>query len=150
VELHTFRTAIERAWTSSTTYCPETWPEQDAAWGQCAVTSVLAWATFGGSLLKGVATDPTGASTSHYWNLFGSVEVDLTWRQFPAGTALSEVSTASRAALIANPWMEARYATLVSNAERELHLLGESLGPAASPADPCARAGRAHPSSAAV
>jgi len=120
MDLTTFRTALERAWTATTTYCPEGWYDQDPAWGQCAVTSVLIAETFGGELLQGRALPPSGIRTSHYWNRIDGVPVDLTWRQFPVGTTLSEERAATRATLIANRWMEARYEELRSNVEREV------------------------------
>ena len=120
MDLVTFRTAVERAWTATTTYCPEDWHDHDPAWGQCAVTSVLVAERFGGDLFQGTAELPSGVTTSHYWNSVGGVHLDLTWRQFPVGTFLRNVETATRATLIANRWMEARYTELESNVEFQL------------------------------
>jgi hypothetical protein len=131
MDLITLRTAIERAWTATTTYCPGEWEDQDPAWGQCAVTSVRVAESFGGDLMQGTASLPSGVTTRHYWNRVAGLPLDLTWRQFPAGTQLMDAETASREVLIANRWMEARYGELQANVRRELAgMASESRGPA--------------------
>jgi|tagenome__1003787_1003787.scaffolds.fasta_scaffold19323099_2 hypothetical protein len=128
MDLLTLRTALERAWTATTTYCPEDWDEHDPAWGQCAVTSVLLAEAFGGELLQGTADLPSGQRTAHYWNRIDSIHVDLTWRQFPVGTTLTDVAAAARTTLIANRWMESRYQELRHNVELELAAMPSSPG----------------------
>ena len=117
MDLVTFRTAVERAWTATTTYCPEDWHDHDPAWGQCAVTSVLVAETFGGDLFRGTAELPSGETTSHYWNCVGGRAPRSDVATVPGRHLLRDVESATRATLIANRWMEARYTELESNVE---------------------------------
>ncbi len=109
------RTAIERSWSATTTFCPDGWEERDPAWGQCGVTAVLLVDCYGGDLRRGTAVQPDGWSTTHYWAVVDGVEVDLTWRQFPVGTAVHEPVAIERRAILANRWMVARFDELRGN-----------------------------------
>ncbi len=90
------------------------------------MSSVLLAETFGGELLQGTAELPSGQRTAHYWNRIEGIHVDLTWRQFPVGTTLTDIAAAARATLIANRWMESRYQELRHNVELELAAMPSS------------------------
>lgn len=105
------RELVERSWSIDTTYCVETYAGADPAHGQCAVTSVLLHAVFGGDLVRGRAVGD-GFDVWHYWNRVGGLDIDLTWRQFAVGTVLRDVEVTTREVLVANRWMEERYENL--------------------------------------
>lgn len=98
------RERLERGWSIDTTYCPESYVGADPAHGQCAVTSVLVQEHLGGELVRGWA-DVDGRAVRHYWNRIGGLDVDLTWRQFPAGTSLRDAEVTTFEVLVANRWM---------------------------------------------
>jgi hypothetical protein len=112
VHLLDARAAIERSWSSTTTFCPEGWEEHDPAWGQCGVTAVLLVDLFGGELRRGQAVLPDGTSTTHYWAVLDGVDTDLTWRQFPVGTTLAAIEPIDRDVILANRWMIGRFEEL--------------------------------------
>jgi hypothetical protein len=113
------RTAIERSWTSTTTFSPEGWADRDPAWGQCGVTAVLLADLYAGELRRGTALLPDGWTTTHYWAVIDGVDTDLTWRQFPVGTRLEDLAVIDRSVILANRWMVDRYAELLANFTRE-------------------------------
>lgn len=88
MDLLDFRDKVERAWNYETSHDPEQIGWSGMAFGQCAVTAALFYETFGGGIRRGVVKD----FGSHYWNYLNGVDVDLTWRQFPVGSELSDVS----------------------------------------------------------
>ncbi len=85
-----FRDKVERAWnehTSYNNYDENDW-FHDPAFGQCAVTACLVTEYFGFKIKRGVVKD----FGTHYWNYYDGIDIDLTWRQFPAGSTLSDTS----------------------------------------------------------
>jgi hypothetical protein len=72
---------IRRAWSRDTSAAPDEWSADNPARGQCAVTALVLQEIFGGKLLRCVAF----GHESHYFNLVGGVEVDLTRDQFGRG-----------------------------------------------------------------
>ena len=68
---------IRRSWSADTSAYPA-WTSGNPASGQCAVTALVVQDHLGGLLLRAEV-----GSVSHYWNLVGAEEVDLTREQFP-------------------------------------------------------------------
>ena len=78
------KTILERAWTRETSSDPEHWSEENPAWGQCAITALLAQDLFGGQLLRAMIQ-----GQNHYWNLLpNGAELDLTRQQFGPNPSL--------------------------------------------------------------
>lgn len=100
------RNKLENAWRIETTFCPEDYLEHDLAWGQCAVTAIRLQDWLGGNLRCGWASYGNTFRTRHYWNEIYDLDIDLTWRQFPVGTQLSEITYIDYRSLIENKWME--------------------------------------------
>ena len=80
--------AIQKSWSRETSSDPEYWSEDNPAWGQCAVTAVIANDYLGGKIVWAEAKTPSGKGISHYFNYIAGEEVDLTRGQFPEGTII--------------------------------------------------------------
>jgi hypothetical protein len=77
---------------------------------------------------RGIAEVPAGRSTTHHWAGIHEVDVDLTWRQFPPGTAIRDIEVIEvieRDVILANRWIIGRYAELCANFAH--HRAGRSL-----------------------
>lgn len=107
------REALEHSWDKETAYSVENYENHDPAWGQCAVTACVVYNYFKCALIKGKVTMPDGSTTSHYWNNIDGVDVDLTWRQFPVGSVVSERKTADFYDLMENEWTNQRFRRLL-------------------------------------
>lgn len=105
------RERLEKAWSIETTFCPESYRWNDKAWGQCAVSSLLIHSLLGGIIMRGVAKFKS-IETLHYWNRIDGLDIDLTWRQFPAGTTLSLIEEVKEEEMLWNKWFEERYLNL--------------------------------------
>ncbi len=89
-------TAIEDAWTASTSANPSGWDEDNPSYGQCAVTALLVQDMMGGDIIwrDAVIEDAgekseyfdEGEHISHYFNEADDEEIDLTRQQFPDAT----------------------------------------------------------------
>ncbi|MCA1229933.1 hypothetical protein [Saccharopolyspora sp. 6M] len=81
-------TGIEHAFRCSwgaDTCAPEDlseWSPRNPARGQCGVTALVLQDFLGGELLRGEVLVAGARVDFHWWNLLGSVEVDLTREQF--------------------------------------------------------------------
>lgn len=80
--------ALEEAWCKETSSDPNNWSPSNPAWGQCAVTSLIAQDYFGGEIVWTAVTLPNGHKTSHYFNLIDGEEKDFTRKQFREGTVI--------------------------------------------------------------
>jgi hypothetical protein len=107
--------AIRGSWTAETSSVPEEWSPLNPSRGQCAVTAMIIQDELGGRLLRGVA-----AGESHYWNQVGSVSIDLTRGQFPAGTPLDGADERSREYVGSYPATARRYEMLRTRVESAL------------------------------
>lgn len=88
VSLLVLRSALEASWDARTSHQGAASPGNPAL-GQCYSTSWVIQQYFPESeIVEGlVASD--GREDVHFWNVFpGDVHVDLTWHQFPLGTAV--------------------------------------------------------------
>jgi hypothetical protein len=82
-----FAAAIAACWSRETSFDPIGWDENNPAWGQCLVTSLIARDIFGGSIVKGYIDD-----IEHYWNFTPDWgDVDFTRGQFGDGPHSSRV-----------------------------------------------------------
>jgi len=71
---------LRRAWSKETAYpsCQAEWVESDPSYGQCAVTAMLVYDMFGGSIHR---IRVAGGGT-HYFNKIDGHYIDLTIEQF--------------------------------------------------------------------
>ena len=106
---------IEACWDESTSY----WDENadcfhdnkgktvNEGYFQCATTTALLHDIYGGEIMQGEAD-----GRRHYWNRINGIDVDITRRQFEAGTVITDIKCVSKSALITNEWMAERYNNL--------------------------------------
>lgn len=98
----------DMVWARSTSADPDGWTPENPTFGQCAVTALLVQDIHGGELLRGKV-----GQVSHYWNrLPDGSELDLTWEQFPAGTAKPVGDLRTREYVLSFPDTETRYLRL--------------------------------------
>lgn len=82
-----FLERIAYAWTRESSYDPARWTPDNPAWGQCAVTAMVAKEVLGYDIMYCKAFLPTGEPVHHYFNRTPSGETfDATVQQFPPGT----------------------------------------------------------------
>lgn len=81
--LDDLRQRLAACWDAETSASPEEWSEVNPSRGQCAITAMIVQDIFGGDLLR-----TTVNGESHYYNrLPGGEVIDLTFDQFPDGSA---------------------------------------------------------------
>lgn len=141
------RSLAERGWSRASSADPAGWTPDNAAWGQCAVTSLLIAGLTGARILKTVARLPDGREIGHYVNALGGRLLDATAGQFPRGTQIPydraaprrEGHPSTRAYLLSSPSTRARYQRLLRDAPLA-HLRGaleQTIeDPATSPPSP--------------
>ncbi len=83
--------ALERelaiCWKQCTSSDPKNWTRANAAWGQCAITSLIVQDHLGGDIVRILFSTPDNKKGSHYLNILpGNSIYDATARQFPEGT----------------------------------------------------------------
>ena len=79
--------AIRGAWCAETSFIRATappWHPDNPARGQCGTTSLVVQDLLGGDLLVADVTDNGEPDGVHYWNRFGTLDIDLTREQFGA------------------------------------------------------------------
>lgn len=121
-----FRTVLERCWQDDTTYASvDEYERNDPAYGQCAVSALLVHEYFGGDILRGkTVCEDTYFNGRHYWNIINGVNLDFTWRQFPAGTAVIDIEIVDVKKLLAGKDLRERYQRLKDRfADNRLHSL---------------------------
>lgn len=71
---------LRKAWCKETAYpsCQAEWVETDPSYGQCAITAMLVYDMFGGSIHR-IRVDGGG---THYFNKIDGHYIDLTIEQF--------------------------------------------------------------------
>lgn len=71
---------LRKAWCKDTAYpsCQAEWVESDPSYGQCAITAMLVYDMFGGSIHR-IRVDGGG---THYFNKIDGHYIDLTVEQF--------------------------------------------------------------------
>lgn len=97
--------ALGEAWCAETSASPD-WTPANPALGQCAVTALIVQDIMGGELSRGVV-----AGVSHYWNVVGGREVDLTHQQF-AEYRVTEVAQRERSYVLSFTDTARRYRVL--------------------------------------
>ena len=80
---------LEKSWTKETSADPENWIPENPSWGQCAVTACIVNDYFGGKIVW-TNVNIAGQDISHYFNNIDGKEIDLTRKQFPPYTAVSQ------------------------------------------------------------
>ena len=86
VKLPDLESALKDSWSRETSSDPDNWSEENPAWGQCAVTALIANDYLGGEIVWASAKLPDGKEISHYFNKIDGKEIDFTITQFPQGT----------------------------------------------------------------
>lgn len=73
-------TILRKAWCKETAYpsCQNDWVESDPSYGQCAITAMLVYDMFGGTIHR-IRVDGGG---THYFNKIDGHYIDLTVEQF--------------------------------------------------------------------
>lgn len=119
IDLIQFREIVESIWSIETTYCPDKWTTKNRAIGQCAVTTELLdkLCNHKGWRKKGKVN-----GDMHYWYNLDGMDIDLTWRQFPEGSKLTDVYGATKYHLVDNQWMQDRCDLLEMLYYRKLEL----------------------------
>jgi len=90
MDLSKLELALQQSWSRETSSDPQNWNPNNPAWGQCAVSSLIAHDYLGGEIVWGNAILPDGRTISHYFNLVKGQEKDFTRSQFPEGTIIPE------------------------------------------------------------
>jgi len=109
------RDLLEQAWCAETAYDSFTYEGRDPAWGQCYVTAVFLYHHLDGEIKRGWVSSPEMRPCRHYWNQIDGLDIDLTWRQFPAGSRLTDIERVDKKCLLASVDARARYDLLVKN-----------------------------------
>ncbi len=107
IDFLTIRTALERAWDITTTFCPERYDGADQATGQCKVTAVYLHDLTGAELWQGEVN-----GFSHAWVVLHGIPIDFTWRQFKAGSVVNDPRRVTRDELLKQDWAKNCYENL--------------------------------------
>jgi hypothetical protein len=100
--------AFNRAWSRETSFDPLNWSDQNAAWGQCAVTALIVQDHCGGRLMTGEIN-----GVPHYWNrISGNRDLDLTEHQFGRILSRSGTRECDREYVLSYPQTARRYRKL--------------------------------------
>lgn len=80
MDIHKFKMILEKAWCQNTCYekLREKWNKNNAAIGQCYVSSMLFHDIFGGEIFKIKLNN----GISHYFNRLNGIDYDFTKSQF--------------------------------------------------------------------
>jgi hypothetical protein len=115
--------ALEKSWDSRTAYLGATRPG-NPAFGQCYPTARVVQWFFPETEIASGQIDTGSSLEAHFWNVEpsadGLVHIDLSWQQFPPGSAVREFELLDRTALGDSPPTIARCQLLL---ERVLTLL---------------------------
>ena len=100
--------ALAKAWTRQTSYDPARWSADNPAWGQCAISALVAQDVLGGSLLVGEFN-----GIQHYWNLLpNNRQLDLTKHQFGRVRSFQGPRRVERGYVLSFPDTQKRYEVL--------------------------------------
>lgn len=116
---------FELCWSAETSVDSNDWTRENPAWGQCAVTTLVAQDFFGGEILRASLEDVDGYEymRSHYWNrLPDGAQIDFSQRQFDqlAYDKIPPGETRTREYLMSNEGTRSRFARLRLAIEAEL------------------------------
>ena len=114
---------LRKSWSRKTSADPNGWTKENPAWGQCAVTALVAQDFFGGELLraslKGIKS--VEFMGSHYWNRLPNIEEeDFTQSQFTPGIKIPEGKVRTRKYLLSYPKTRKRYVALRIALEKQI------------------------------
>lgn len=89
VTLPDLKRAFAVAWAADTSADGANWSPTNPSYGQCAVTACIVQDYLGGDIVwAGVPQNGQDQPVSHYFNVVGGREVDLTRAQFADGTVV--------------------------------------------------------------
>jgi hypothetical protein len=123
MDLPTLEALLEQAWSYATTSEPARWTPENAAWGQCAITACVVQDYFGGDIVWCEAVTPH-ERIPHYYNIIDGATIDLTRKQFPVGTIISDGVPktkgfpSTRALILSYPTTKERYELLKRGLEK--------------------------------
>ena len=113
---------IEDCWCEETSYWDNKTSRPDEIYNwflngyyQCATTTALLNELYGGEVMMGEAD-----GRKHYWNRINGVDVDITRRQFDAGTVITNIQVINKNLLVTDEWMAQRYQALRGRYDIEL------------------------------
>jgi len=85
LSLRRLRRAFEASWDERTSYRSVV-RDGNPAIGQCYPTARVVQVFYPeAEIARGRVATPDGALETHFWNVFRSHHIDLTWQQFPTG-----------------------------------------------------------------
>jgi len=90
MKIYELEKILEKVWAKETSIEPEKWTKENPSLGQCVPTSLIVNDYIGGEIVWALAKLPDGQEISHYFNKINGNEIDLTRKQFPAGTQIAE------------------------------------------------------------
>lgn len=110
VDIDVLISALEKSWCKETSYREyrDAWTEENPAAGQCAVTALVVNDYFGGDILHG----KSDLGAEHYWNVVGSVKIDVTKRQFLMNQTFHDTEVIDRDTILSSGDVLERYAKL--------------------------------------
>jgi deoxycytidylate deaminase len=122
---------LQESWSKETSADPENWSPDNPAWGQCAVTTLVAQDFLGGAItrldLSHAPHPKIAAMRSHYFNNIDGHDRDFSASQFPDGKnyyrdllTAENVSQKSRGYLFANEETKRRYKRLRLSVAKKL------------------------------
>jgi len=89
-EISDLEKALENSWCKETSSYHSDWSNENNTCGQCAPNSLIVNDYFGGEIVSSMVVVPDGKMISHYFNIIGGKEIDLTRKQFPKGSEIPQ------------------------------------------------------------
>lgn len=127
VTLRQLRSALEASWDRRTAYLGA-WRPGNPALGQCYPTSRVVQWFFPRLEIASGEVDTGSGFEAHFWNIDPACQparhVDLTWRQFAAGSKVARFDILDREALDDTPLTVARCELLLRRVLIELEAAG--------------------------
>lgn len=103
-------------WSGQTSSTPDNWTGENPACGQCAITALAVQKYLGGEILEcRISFRDSDTPVSHYWNMIGEEDIDVTYIQFQHRKIRDEVfvGIASKESLLSDPDTRKRYEILL-------------------------------------
>ncbi len=127
VTLPDLKRAFAAAWAADTSADAANWSPANPAYGQCAVTACIVQDYLGGEIVwAGVPQAGQDQPVSHYFNMIGGREVDLTRDQFsansvvPTGVEKKKDFASTRDYVLSFPVTRQRYDVLSARVSKAL------------------------------
>ena len=123
VSVEDLKICLQSSWRKETSNDVQHWTPQNPAWGQCAVTALVAQDFFGGEIkrldLRQAPDEYIAGMGSHYFNVMDGTNVDFSENQFPGNAHYYEklltpenISIKTREYLLSNRDTKTRYEIL--------------------------------------